>query len=157
MNLWLLLIIGIAIIAGLGWYAVNLLLQLKRQQEQIARQEEIQRAKVEARNNNLAESINTIAAAMSQGQCDYSEGTIRICVLLDHLSMEPAVDFRQEYPQMHSFYDQIKHMATHDKRMALSAKERMKQDVERLKYEAASKEGIDEELPKLKTFMLEMK
>ncbi|UAA37716.1 DUF2489 domain-containing protein [Paraneptunicella aestuarii] len=147
MLIYLMIAIALIIIAGLSWYAASLLLQLKKQNEN-------QRAQRTERNLNIAESIEGIVLAMEQGQCDYSEGVIRLCVLLDHFAPEKPVDFQQTYPQMHLFYSQIKDMATHSKRAALPKNERMKQDVERLKYEAESKAVIEQnELPKLKEYI----
>lgn len=147
MLIYLMITIALIIIAGLSWYAASLLLQLKKQNEN-------QRAQRAERNLNIAESIDGIALAMEQGQCDYSEGVIRLCVLLDHFSQEKPVNFQQTYPQMHLFYSQIKDMATHSKRAALPKNERMRQDVERLKYEAESKPIIEKnELPMLKEYI----
>lgn len=147
MTIWLLLILAVTIIIGLSFYAAKLLLQLKKQQNE-------EKTQTDARNTNLAQSIDTIAMAMLQGQCDYSEGTIRICVLLDHLRPNPPIDFIQTYPQMFTFYDQIKEFDTHEKRNTLPKNERMKQDVQRLQHEAKSKPVIEQdELPKLRKFI----
>ncbi len=149
MTIWLILILAIAIISGLALYAVKLLLQLKKQQH-------AEKNQIKERNQNLAESIDTIGMAMEQGQCDYSEGVLRICVLLDHLKPNSPIDFTQVYPQMYNFYDKIKDIATHEKRTNLSINERMRQDAERLKYEAENKSAIEqEELPKLRKFISE--
>lgn len=146
-TIWLSIFIAAAIILGLSIYAAKLLLQLKKQND-------TKKAQIAKRNKTLADSIDVIANAMLQGQCDYSEGTIRICVLLDHLKPVPAVDFVATYPNMHKFYDQIKNFDTHEKRNALPKNERMKQDIQRLKFEAESKPAIErEELPKLREFI----
>lgn len=141
---------GLLIIAGLGWYAVSLLRQLKQQDtthQAHQKQAQIQR---EEKNRHLADSVNTIAMAMQQGQCDFSEGTIRICVLLDHMQLEPAPNFKTSFPALHSFYEQIKHMATHKTRVALPNNERMRQDMKRLTWENQAKPEIETELPKLR-------
>lgn len=143
-------IVGLLIIAALSWYAVKLLLQLKQQktvQQAQQQQTQIQR---EEKNRNLADSIDTIAMAMIQGQCDYSEGTIRICVLLDHMQLEPAQNFKTTFPALHNFYDKIKDMATHKARAALPNNERMRQDMKRLTWESEAKPEIETELPKLR-------
>ncbi|MCY7295522.1 DUF2489 domain-containing protein [Alteromonas sp. a30] len=154
MLLWILLAVGLIIIAGLAWYAGTLLMQLKHQTETQKAIEAENSRKIEQRNQNIAQSIDTIIAAMLEEQCDYSEGTIRLCVLLDHMHLGEAIDVRVEYPELHRFYDNIKHMATHKARADLPKKERMKQDVERLKHEAESQPIIKEhELPALKRFI----
>lgn len=141
---------GLVIIAGLSGYAVSLLLQLKRQKAaQQAHQKQVQ-VQREEKNRHLADSIDTIAMAMLQGQCDYSEGTIRICVLLDHMQLEPAPNFKTSFPALHTFYEQIKHMATHKARAALPNNERMRQDMKRLAWENQAKPEIATELPKLR-------
>lgn len=154
MLLWILVALGFAIIAGLTWYATSLLLQLKQQKEAEKAQKEDAQQKIVDRNKNIAQSVDTIVAAMLEGQCDYSEGSIRLCVLLDHMQLDGEKKARDMYPEMHAFYDKIKHMPTHKQRAELSKKERMKQDVERLKYEAQSQPVIEEkELPAIKQLM----
>lgn len=154
MLLWVLVALGFVVIAGLAWYATSLLLQLKKQQEAQKAQQAEAKKKIAERNKNIAESVDTIVAAMLEGQCDYSEGSIRLCVLLDHMQFEDGTKARNTYPEMHAFYDKIKHMPTHKQRAELSKKERMKQDVERMKYEAQSQPIIEEkELPALKQYI----
>lgn len=154
MLLWILFAVGLTIITGLAWYAGTLLMKLKHQTETQKAAEAENARKVAARNQNIAQSIDTIIAAMLEEQCDYSEGTIRLCVLLDHMSLDKSINVHNDYPELHQFYDKIKHMATHQARAELSKKERMKQDVERLKHEAQSQPVIKEqELPALKRFI----
>lgn len=143
-------VVGLVVVIALGWYAAKLLLQLKQQtatQQAQEKQAQIQR---EQKNRNLADSVDTIAMAMLQGQCDYSEGTIRICVLLDHMQLEPAPNFRNTFPALHNFYEKIKDMATHKARSELPKNERMRQDMRRLTWESEAKPEIETELPKLR-------
>ena len=62
---------GLIIIAGLSWYAVTLLMQLKQQNAAQHAQQQQAQIQREEKNRNLVESIDTIAMAMLQGQCDY--------------------------------------------------------------------------------------
>lgn len=142
--------VGLVIIAGLSWYAIKLLWQLK--QQKVAQKAQQQQAQIqrEEKNRHLVESIDTIALAMLQGQCDYSEGTIRICVLLDHMQLEPAQNFKTTFPALHGFYEKIKDMATHKARAALPNNERMRQDMKRLTWESEAKPDIEAELPALR-------
>lgn len=156
MSLWLIITLAIVIILALAGYAGKLLWQLKQQTAEERAKEQQQQAQKQKNIKRLADSIDTIAKAMQQGQCDYSEGTIRICVLLDHLlpNLDDAPNYTQRYPQFHGFYNQIKHLATHKQRSNLPANERMQQDLHRIKHEEQSKPAIEsEELPKLREEM----
>jgi len=143
-------VVGLVIIAGLSWYAVKLLLQLKQQSAAQKVQQQQALVQKEKKNRNLVESIDTIAMAMLQGQCDYSEGTIRICVLLDHMQLEPVQNFNAAFPALHEFYEKIKDMATHKARAALPNNERMRQDMKRLTWENEAKDDIETELSTLR-------
>ena len=81
--LWVItIIVAVAIVAGLAFYAGKLLFQLKVQKEQQQAQLEKLKAKALERNAKIADSINLIARAMKEKQCEYSEGCLRIWVLM---------------------------------------------------------------------------
>lgn len=143
---WVALIVGVAIIAGLAFYAGSLLARLRKQRE--VRDQAIQK-----RNDNLYESIETISLAMQQGQCDLSEGSLRVAVLLDHLALpapkSEADTFDKQYPGIHTMYERIKHMPTHEARKQFPRKEIRKMDDERERYEVELADDIQADVSKL--------
>ncbi|RUO76384.1 DUF2489 domain-containing protein [Pseudidiomarina taiwanensis] len=125
---WALVAVGLAILIGLAFYAGQLLRQLKQQRQQ-------QQQALDKRNERLHESIVTIAKAMEQEQCPFSEGAIRLVVLLD-LRAEPNKPVYSElYPALHEMYERIKHMPTHEARKQYPKAEIRKMDREREGYE----------------------
>ena len=109
-------IVGAIIIAGLAFYAGKLLFQLKVQNQKIAKLKAERAEKIAARNAKLADSINLIARAMKEKQCEYSEGCLRIWVLMSQYQFDEAVDLSQEYENVFKMYDVVKEMPTHDAR-----------------------------------------
>ncbi|WP_258239677.1 DUF2489 domain-containing protein [Pseudidiomarina homiensis] len=125
---WAVLLIGVIIIAVLAFIAGRM---LSRLQSQTQRRDEA----IGKRNERLHESIVTIAKAMDQGQCPLSEGALRLVVLLD-LRVEPEkVDYAERYSGLHTMYERIKHMPTHEARKQYPKAEIRKMDDEREGYE----------------------
>lgn len=137
-----LIVIACIVIIGLGVYAGQLIFKLKQQ----LRKQEKQRSKYY---QDTTESIQLIAKAVSQGQCDLSEGAIRLCVLLERIGED---DFSSQYPAVHDLYQRIRHMPTHEARKSLSKKERRIMDIERNKFEDELNTQILEEAGQLQTF-----
>ncbi|MDG6897822.1 hypothetical protein A6A19_07510 [Actinobacillus delphinicola] len=135
--LWGLFSLGIIIIAVMLAYAVYLLLKLKKQKLAF-------RKARQARAERLKESILIIAKAMQSGDCNFSEGVIRIKMLLQPLGL----DFMR-YPAMQNLYNVVMDMPTHDARKALKRNERMRLDLIREKAEDDYQDSIHQELPTL--------
>ena len=80
------LCLGAIIIAGLAFYAGQLLYKLSAQKKLIAKKQAEQKQKLAAsrlkRNAKLADSIHLIARAMKEEQCEFSEGCLRVWVLM---------------------------------------------------------------------------
>lgn len=125
---WVAAIVGVIIICALAFYAGRLLGQLKQQNQR--RDEALAK-----RNENLHESIVTIAKAMDQGQCPLSEGALRLVVLLDLRVESVAANYASRYPAIHDMYERIKHMPTHEARKQYPKQEIRKMDSEREGYE----------------------
>jgi len=142
---WIFIALGALIIIALSIYAGRLLflLQMQKQRHQAARQKRI---------DNISESIQTIAFAMHQQQCDLSEGAIRICRLLEAIPLDPLPDYKEQYPALHNLFDKVKHYPTHNDRNELSKKERRGQDKEREQFESELASEILGETEKLKGF-----
>lgn len=142
-----LLSIALLIVAGLAFYAGSLLFQLKVQQNN-------RKHKTQQRISTISESIQTIASAVEQEQCNLSEGTIRIYHLLEGLPVKDKPDFSDKFPNLYSLYAQIKDLPTHQSRKEQSKSETRKQDIQRQTLEAQLETAILQEMTELKTFSI---
>ncbi|MDT0594803.1 DUF2489 domain-containing protein [Glaciecola petra] len=140
-----LLFVGGLIIVGLGVYAGRLIYMVKNQNTQ---QRHVRNRRIES----MQSSIQTIAFAMQQQQCDLSEGVIRICRLLESLPLDPLPDYREHFPSTHALFDKVKNYPTHEARNALSKKERRSQDKEREQFESEYESAILKETEQLRIF-----
>ncbi|MEI5639853.1 MULTISPECIES: DUF2489 domain-containing protein [unclassified Pseudoalteromonas] len=140
------LIVGALIIAGLAFYAGKLLWQLKVQKEVIAKYREKKAQELEesrqARNGKIADSVNLIARAMKEKQCEYSEGCLRVWVLISQYSFDEEVDLQQAYPGVFKMYEEVKEMPTHEARKKYSKKEIFKMDSQRWRAEERLEQEI---------------
>ena len=132
-----LLVIGSLIVAAMTGYAVYLLIKLQQQKKAF-------KSARMARVVRLKESIEIISKAMQSGDCDLSEGVLRLKMLLAPL----GVDFSC-YPAMSRLYAVVMDMPTHDAYKALKRQERMRLDLTRMKTEGTEQEGIQKELVQL--------
>ncbi len=144
-----LMVIGALIIAGLAFYAGTLLWRLKLQREAFARQEAEYAKAREVRNGKLADSINLIARAMKEKQCEYSEGCLRVWVLMSQYQFFDGCDPATEFPAILKMYDVVKEMPTHEARKKYSKKEIFKLDSERWRAEMELEEQIMADVEKL--------
>ena len=132
--IWIFFVIALFLVTGLTLYAIRLLKQLKVQKELIAK----------AKNNRvirLKESIDIIARAMQSGECNLSEGVIRLTMLL-----RPFGKNLSSYPAMANLYEVVRDMPTHDDRKLLEKRERMRLDLERESAEVQFEKDIKQEL-----------
>ncbi|MGC7559961.1 DUF2489 domain-containing protein [Pasteurella sp. PK-2025] len=132
-----LLIIAIAIIVAMASYAGYLLVALHKQKKAIHHLRT-------ARSQRLTESIVIIAKAMQTGDCNHSEGVIRLKMLLDPLGKK-----LKDYQAMHQLYEVVMDMPTHEKRRELKKNERMRLDLQRESAEAKLEQQIHLELQQL--------
>ncbi|WP_233117439.1 DUF2489 domain-containing protein [Aggregatibacter actinomycetemcomitans] len=135
----LLLIAAVCIVAGMIGYAVYLLLALQKQKKalQLARQNRI---------NRIKESLEIIAKAMLNGDCNLSEGVLRLKMLLEPVGMA-----LKNYPAMWQLYEMVEGMPTHNARKELKKNERMHLDLRRESAEAELESKIKLELHRLLT------
>lgn len=140
-------LLGGLILSGLAIYAGMLLARLKRQQE-------MQLQAINARNERILDSVRVIAHAVLEGQCDYSEGAIRLTNLLDALQIKEGRAFAAEFPGLYSLYEKVKEMPTHEARRALKRNEVMKLDLERSGYEAELETQLLKDVAQLKDLQL---
>lgn len=143
------LVAGSAIILGLAIYAGYLLAKLRDQTQQ--QQALITKAIVQ-RNLKIIESVDVIALAALQQQCDLSEAAIRLYMIMDHLQGEMKIDFAIRYPALFELYDVVKDMPRGDARQQILKKERMQLDLVRVKAEARLVDAINHELDDILIF-----
>lgn len=128
-STWLIAaLVGGVIIFALAIYAGKLLAQVKSQRLR-------QAAAVNARNARILESIRTIALAVSQEQCNQSEGAIRLTNLLNALQFNQPRDFASDYPGLYELYEKVKDMPTHKARQEFKRNEIMRMDMQRAGFE----------------------
>lgn len=145
---WLLAaLVGGLIIAGLAVYAGKLLAQLNVQNQQ-------QRQAANQRNQRILESINTIAMAMREDQCNLSEGAIRLTNLLNALQFAQPQNFAADYPGLYGLYDKVKDMPTHDARKQYKRNEIMRMDLQRAGFEQELEVQIKTEVTRLASLEL---
>lgn len=142
---WVLIGLGAVVIVSLGIYAGQLLSKLKVQKEK-------QQQKREERLVNINQSIQTIAFAMLQQQCNLSEGAIRIFKILESVPIIPLPDYGAQYPALFKLYEHVKELPTHEARNQLSKKERRLQDRDREQQESELESQILHELESLRDF-----
>jgi len=142
---WLLVAVAVVVIIALGVYAGLLLSKLRAQNERVnvARHKRIK---------NINESIQTISFAMMQQQCNLSEGSIRICRILESVPVQPQPDYSAEYPAIHRLFGYVKNLPTHEERSSLSKKELRAQDKAREQQESELESEILKEVEKLRHF-----
>ena len=140
-------LLGGLVLLGLAVYAGTLLARLKRQHD-------MQRQAIAARNERILDSVRVIAHSVRDGQCDYSEGAIRLTNLLDALQIKGGRAFANEFPGLYGLYEKVKEMPTHEARRALKRNEVMKMDLERSGYEAELEAQILKDVARLKDFQL---
>ncbi|MEM0516180.1 DUF2489 domain-containing protein [Pseudoalteromonas sp. YIC-827] len=136
------LIFGALIIAALAFYAGRLLWQVREQNQRLEKQQAEYAKKRAARNAKLSDSINLIAKAMKEGQCEYSEGCLRVWVLMSQHSKAQEADLEAEYPGVFAMYEAVKDLPTHEARKKYSKKEIFKQDSARWRKEQELEEQI---------------
>ncbi|WP_286263480.1 DUF2489 domain-containing protein [Thalassotalea atypica] len=154
-NWFYLAIAGALIIVALALYAGKLLMLVKQQTKQQQAAQAAHQAQMYANDVKIYDSVIIITRAMKEQQCDYSEGSWRISVLLDSLQTTNNLD--QKFPAIFELYNSIKHLSILEDRKSLSKQQRMKQDVERLKLEADLSARIDEDLITLHQFAEQQK
>ncbi|MGV6987899.1 DUF2489 domain-containing protein [Testudinibacter sp. P80/BLE/0925] len=134
----ILLLIAIAIIVGLASYAAWLLLALRKQKQKIA-------AARQKRKDFTFDSVQIIAKAMLNDDCNLSEGVIRLNALLPGL-MPNALE---KYHAMQQLYQVVMDMPTHEARRALPKNQRMRLDLTRESSEVELESKIKLELRQL--------
>ena len=132
-----LLLVAVCIIVGMIGYATYLLLALQKQKKAL---EQARRNRI----NRIKESIEIIAKAMLNGDCNLSEGVLRLKMLLEPVGMSI-----KNHVTMLQLYEVVETMPTHEARNALKKNERMRLDLQRESAEAELEKNIKLELHQL--------
>ena len=133
------------ILASFAFYAGKLLFQLKQQTQ---KQQRIRASRIA----NIVESIETIAHAVQQQQCNLSEGAIRLVNLLESLPVEKPPKCVDDYPALYELFSFVRDLPTHQERSKLPRDLRNKQDSAREEQEAKLETKILAEVARLRSF-----
>lgn len=133
----MLLLVAVCIIVGMIGYATYLLLALQKQKKAL---QQARRNRI----NRIKESIEIIAKAMLNDDCNLSEGVLRLKMLLEPVGMSI-----KNHVTMLQLYEVVETMPTHEARKALKKNERMRLDLQRESAEAALEKNIKLELHQL--------
>ena len=132
-----LLLVAVCIIVGMIGYATYLLLALQKQKKAL---QQARRNRI----NRIKESIEIIAKAMLNDDCNLSEGVLRLKMLLEPVGMSI-----KNHVTMLQLYEVVETMPTHEARNTLKKNERMRLDLQRESAEAALEKNIKLELHQL--------
>jgi len=154
----ILAVIACIIIITLAFYAGMLINRIKAQKIQLAKvqtEKEQQAALKKAqRNENICESIRFIARSTGQKQCNVSEASIRLSVLLETLLIEPKINIDKDYPAISTLFEKVKDFATHAERKKMDKKMLKQQDKQRQIFENEYEDAIIKEAQSLENFSL---
>lgn len=141
--------LGGMIIFALAGYAGILLAKLRHQTktQEIAKLEAIDK-----RNLKIIESVDVIAMATLQQQCDLSEAAIRLYMIMIHLQGKKRVLFSMRFPALYELFEVVKDMPRGEDRTSLQKKERMRDDMIRIKAETRLQSSIFVELEEILLF-----
>lgn len=132
--LYLLLVMGVLIIAVLAVVAWRLQGRVREQERRRREMQEQQEAKTAERNAFVLDSLRILSTNVLEEGLNLSEATIRCKILVDALDLPQ--DERQSYQILDTVYERVQRFDTHQARKALSGEERRRQDEEREAIEA---------------------
>ncbi|MFT6914090.1 MAG: MFS superfamily sulfate permease-like transporter [Motiliproteus sp.] len=136
----LLIGVGLAVIAALVWL-INRQLRAQRQAREAQQQVlDEMRVKAQQQRDYLIESIRVISSAVADGQCELTEGCIRLKKLLDHLA--PHLHQHESFGVFNQIYDATQHMPILDAWKKLKIKQRFAYTQERETLEQRHREAI---------------
>ena len=108
----------------------------KQQKAQMAQNQQVWLA----RQQELVADIRFIANSMLQKQCEITEGSMRLKVLMDHLDKDLAQ--KTEFQTLQFYHQQTLNMPHHEAYKALTRKEQFAQDKKRFELEDKYREQI---------------
>lgn len=128
-----LILLGAAIIATLALVALYYLRQVKLQTQKQEQQRAENEAAWRAHQLELHNDLRFIANALLQGQCEITEGCLRMTYLMSRL--DESLLSKSEYSTIVKHAGMTAHMPTHQAYKDLTRKEQFKLDQERFKLE----------------------
>lgn len=144
------IVLAVILIVSLASYAGKLLLAVKAQTKanklQLLQREQL----LQAHDEKILLSVAIIVKAMQAQQCDLSEGCWRTSVLID--SLNTSTQLAAKFPAIYGLYSKVKDMAIMDERKKIAKQQRMREDYNRLKFEAEYQEAIFQDLKLLAEF-----
>ncbi|MFY0639612.1 MAG: DUF2489 domain-containing protein [Bermanella sp.] len=132
--------IAIIILLALSAIAAYYMIKLRNVRQLQAQQIQQNKDAWQKHRNELAADLRFIGNSMLQGQCEITEGCLRLKVLMDRLDDE--LQNKPEFKTIQSFFAQAITMPTHDAYKALTRKEQFKQDKQRFALEEQHKDQI---------------
>lgn len=132
--------IAVIILLALSAVAAYYIIKLRNVRQLQAKQIQQNKDAWQKHRNELADDLRFIGHSMLQGQCEITEGCLRIKVLMDRLDDE--LQNKPEFKTIQSFFAQAITMPTHEAYKALTRKEQFKQDKQRFALEEQHKEQI---------------
>jgi hypothetical protein len=153
-DFWLYaLLLGIVIVLVLAFYAGKLLKQVAQQKEQQTKAQLAQQQALNKHDKKVLDSVLLITRAMQAEQCEFDEGCWRLSVLLS--SLKTLTELATQFPAIFGLYDAIKDLAILDARKALTKKERMREDYQRMTALNSMNEPVAAELNSLHQYTTE--
>jgi len=135
-SIWLLILFGLFIIAGLSLYIVRKTKVLKEYKSQALEKKNSQTEQ----KKYLVDSLKVLAITILDDQVELSEGCIRIKVILDHLA--PLLHEDESFKIFELMYVSTQHMPTHDARKKVDKHFIDKLDTQRFALEEKHREEI---------------
>lgn len=120
------------VVLGLSIYLGYLWRMIRHQKVESQKKEEEINARKKEQEKYVVDSLDIIALATIQNQCDSSECCIRVKNLIDYF---PELSKKKEMQVFHQMYEEIKDFPTHEKRAEQSKQETFKQDQKRFRIE----------------------
>lgn len=136
---WIIFIGLGSIVLFLGVYLGYLwrLLNLQKKETEKRKAESLQNKK--EKDKYVVDSLDIIALATIQNQCDASECCIRVKHLVEYF---PELSQKSELQVFHQMYEEIKDFPTHEKRKEQSKQQTFEQDKKRFRIEDKYKDRL---------------
>lgn len=109
------IVVILSIVTARLWWQVGQ--QKKTQQRLLQEQEGRQAQNEQERIQYIYESLNVLARAVLDDQCPFTEGCIRMAVLMDNLSLD--CDTKNRFAPIFKIYNATRHIPTHSNWKAL--------------------------------------
>lgn len=145
MNVLVLIAVAIVfILSGVASYMQWRVHQMRKQQLQ---GEQELKQQIEQKRTDANDSIQIVSRAYLQGQVDTAEACLRLCGLMDQLSVPSEV--RSEFVHIAKMADAIRHIPILDEWRALPKKQKLEFQNTIQEKEQEHKQGVEADVKKL--------